>query len=102
MAYSKQTLQNARQELIQFQQRSQLQFQELTGRIQQHTGTIREIKSDLDIIFQRIRTIKRRIAVRYPEVYNYVQTLHPPISHEDDSDEEEAALPTSSLLSDEI
>ncbi|KAJ1649156.1 hypothetical protein IWQ61_009666, partial [Dispira simplex] len=85
----KQALQTARHELIEFQQRSQLQFEEFTGKIHRHMGTIRELKSDLDIIFQRVGAIKRRIVVRYPEVYNYVQTLHPPISHEDDGEEEE-------------
>ncbi|KAJ1989626.1 KxDL motif-containing protein 1 [Dimargaris cristalligena] len=82
---AKEALRIAREELMEFNALSRSSYYEMSGKLKHHTNTIRELKTDIDSIYRRIRELKSTVACRYPEVYNYVQSLQPP--RDDDSDD---------------
>ncbi|KAJ1903929.1 hypothetical protein LPJ71_005004, partial [Coemansia sp. S17] len=67
------------------EQESATTFPELSKSLVNHIGTLHKLKEDLQDIFTRIRALKTHFRGQYPEVYDYVQSLH--VDELDDEDE---------------
>ncbi|KAJ1819434.1 hypothetical protein LPJ60_003768 [Coemansia sp. RSA 2675] len=60
-------------------------FPELSKSLVNHIGTLHKLKEDLQDIFTRIRALKTHFRGQYPEIYDYVQSLH--VDELEDEDE---------------
>ncbi|KAJ2645130.1 hypothetical protein GGF44_000107 [Coemansia sp. RSA 1694] len=67
------------------EQESATIFPELSKSLVGHIGTLNKLKEDLQDIFTRIRALKAHFRGQYPEVYDYVQSLH--VDELDDEDD---------------
>ncbi|KAJ2892467.1 hypothetical protein IWW38_003208 [Coemansia aciculifera] len=70
------------------EQESALLFPELSKSLVGHIGTLNKLKEDLQDIFTRIRALKGHFRGLYPDVYDYVQSLH--VDELDDDDEDDS------------
>ncbi|KAJ2825543.1 hypothetical protein FBU31_003693 [Coemansia sp. 'formosensis'] len=67
------------------EQESATTFPDLSKSLVNHIGTLQKLKEDLQDIFTRIRALKTHFRGQYPEVYDYVQSLH--VDELDDDDD---------------
>ncbi|KAJ2156825.1 hypothetical protein GGF46_004924 [Coemansia sp. RSA 552] len=70
------------------EQESAAAFPELLKSLTAHIGTLNTLKEDLQDVFTRIRALKMHFRDEYPEVFDYVQSLH--VKELDDEEEETA------------
>ncbi|KAJ2470902.1 hypothetical protein EV174_006042, partial [Coemansia sp. RSA 2320] len=69
------------------EQESAAVFPELSKALMSHISTLSKLKEDLQDVFTRIRALKSHFQGQYPEIYDYVQSLHV-----EEMDEEENGL----------
>ncbi|KAK9720394.1 hypothetical protein K7432_004192 [Basidiobolus ranarum] len=65
------------EELAIFNEFSQSKYQELLGRFQKHTQVLINLRTDLELVFRRIRALKSRIGQLYPEELSKVVSERP-------------------------
>ncbi|KAJ1992813.1 hypothetical protein GGI25_003299 [Coemansia spiralis] len=58
------------------EQESAAVFPELSKSIVSHIATLQQLKDDLQSVFNRIRALKMHFRSEYPDVFDYVQSLH--------------------------
>lgn len=66
-------LEVANWKLASFNEVSEATFQEHAPLFRQHVRSLQEMKKELDSIFRRIRTLKAKASVMYPEAYTAAQ-----------------------------
>ncbi|KAK6932078.1 putative domain KxDL [Dillenia turbinata] len=62
-------LQDSNAVLSHFNDYSEYCFAEVSGDFAKHTCLLKSMKSDLDYIFQKLRSIKARILATYPDAF---------------------------------
>ncbi|KAJ2778018.1 hypothetical protein GGI15_004313 [Coemansia interrupta] len=67
------------------EQESAVLFPELSKSLVTHINTLNKLKDDLQNIFTRIRALKTHFQKEYPDVFDYVQSLH--VEELDDEEE---------------
>ncbi|KAJ1902099.1 hypothetical protein LPJ66_000274 [Kickxella alabastrina] len=58
------------------EQETTVLFPVLSKSLVTHIGTVNKLKDDLQDVFTRIRALKAHFRGEYPEVFDYVQSLH--------------------------
>lgn len=56
---------------------SERNFQVMSVEFRQHTQTLLAMKKQLDSCFRRIRSLKSKLALEYPEAYQGKMSLQP-------------------------
>jgi hypothetical protein len=50
---------------------SNREFRRLEDELEKHTKLMKDMKKDLDYIFQRLRVVRGKIQAAHPEAWNY-------------------------------
>ncbi|XP_051061797.1 kxDL motif-containing protein 1-like [Phodopus roborovskii] len=58
--------------LLNYNNLSSVRLQQMSERFRYHTRTLVDMKRDLDSIFHRIRTLKRKLAWQHPEAFSHI------------------------------
>ncbi|KAJ3096127.1 hypothetical protein HDU97_006206 [Phlyctochytrium planicorne] len=77
------TLKHTNRSLEAFNSFSASRYEENLPHVESYTTMLKEMKTDLEVIFKRIRNLKSRLATTYPEVYSKV-VLDPAENEDDD------------------
>ncbi|KAJ1962470.1 hypothetical protein GGI12_002628 [Dipsacomyces acuminosporus] len=70
------------------EQESTAAFPELSKKLLAHINTLTQLKADLQDVFTRIRGLKMHFQAQYPDIFDYVQTLHADAHHTEDEEDE--------------
>ncbi|KAI9361633.1 hypothetical protein DFJ73DRAFT_29301 [Zopfochytrium polystomum] len=70
-----------------FNEFSSARFEENALHVEQYVAMLKEMKSNLETIFKRIRVIKAKAMVKYPESFNQAEQAYQ-ADHSDEDDEE--------------
>ncbi|KAJ2776655.1 KxDL motif-containing protein 1 [Coemansia javaensis] len=62
--------------LAESEQESAALLPELSKSLAAHTGTLSQLKDDLQDVFTRIRALKAHFQKKHPDAFDYVQSLH--------------------------
>ncbi|ORX59648.1 hypothetical protein DM01DRAFT_1317791 [Hesseltinella vesiculosa] len=74
---------NQRQQLTTFNNFSKTRYEHLHKQFDAHGKMLRQVKTDLDSVFIKLRKIKTLMQQRYPDEMNRATELYPPVSVED-------------------
>ena len=82
-------LQSSHRALAGFNEFSASQLATLSD-VRRRTAMLRDLRSDVDSVFRRMRALRRKLAQRYPEEYAAAEDAHPtPNLAPDDDDEQD-------------
>ncbi|KAF7730859.1 KxDL motif-containing protein 1 [Apophysomyces ossiformis] len=70
-----------------FNEFSKARYQDVHKRFESHTKLLKEMKGDLDSIFNKLRKMKAQLAQKYPEEMKASLEKYPPPTIPDDEDE---------------
>ncbi|KAI8062886.1 hypothetical protein BC940DRAFT_261309 [Gongronella butleri] len=76
--------QETRQQLATFNNFSKVRYQQVHKQFEAHTKVLRQVKTDLDSVFVKLRKIKALMQQMYPEEAKRALEKHPPVVVEDD------------------
>ncbi|KAJ3066913.1 KxDL motif-containing protein 1 [Podochytrium sp. JEL0797] len=75
-------------QLVSFNSYSTVRYEANAARVETHVAMLKEMKADLDSVFKRIRAVKAKLAVKYPEQYreaaDKASASQPPVDEDDD------------------
>ncbi|KAI8093192.1 uncharacterized protein BX664DRAFT_329121 [Halteromyces radiatus] len=76
--------QTSQRNLEAFNNFSKSRYQQVHGHFESHTKLLREVKSDLDNVFMKLRKIKNQLELKYPDEMKLALEKYPPLVIEDD------------------
>ncbi|CAO3609493.1 unnamed protein product [Cunninghamella echinulata] len=81
---SLETYQTTQKNLRAFNDFSQARYQQVHKHFETHTKLLREVKTDLDSAFIKLRKVKAKLQAKYPEEMKKALEKYPPLIIDDD------------------